>query len=156
MLALLIQPMGADVSKHHIRLLSALTLALVASTPGIAQQPLTPSPQLYASKPIMVSPLSGDEKKEVVLLSVTIQPSGAVPMHSHPGDCVGSVVEGTVELLMEGQPPKRISAGEGYSNLRGTVHGFRNVAETQAKLLNNLVIDKGAPRIQPATQGPMQ
>lgn len=93
---------------------------------------------------------------EIVLLSVSIQPAGAVPMHTHPGDCVGSVVEGAVELLVEGQAPRRVGAGEAYNNLRGTVHGFRNVGDAQAKLLNSLVVDKGAPRVQPAAQAPKQ
>jgi quercetin dioxygenase-like cupin family protein len=144
------------VGEFRIRLLPALALAALAAPSGFAQQASSPSPQLYASKPIMVSPLTGDEKKEVVLIAVSIQPTGAVPMHTHPGDCVGSVVEGTVELLVEGQPPRRVAAGEAYSNMRGTVHGFRNVGDTQAKLLNSLVVDKGAPRVQPAAQAPKQ
>ncbi len=57
-------------------------------------------------------------------------------------------MEGAVELLVDGQAPRRIAAGEAYSNSRGTVHGFRNVGSTPAKLLNNLVVDKGAPRVQ--------
>ncbi len=136
----------------RIALLPGLVLAALATSPAHAQQALTPAQPLYSSKPIMVSPVTGDDKKELVLLSVSIQPQGAVPMHSHPGDCVGSVVEGTVELLVEGQTPRRVSAGDAYNNLRGTVHGFRNVGETQAKLLNSLVVDKGAPRVQAVAQ----
>ena len=69
-------------------------------------------------------------------------------MHTHPGDCIGSVVEGSVELLVDGQPARSVAVGEAYNNLRGTVHGFRNVGGGQARLLNNLVADKGAPRTQ--------
>lgn len=69
-------------------------------------------------------------------------------MHTHPGDCIGSVVEGTVELLVEGQQPRLVSAGEAYNNLRGTVHGFRSVGGGHARLLNNLMADKGVPRTQ--------
>jgi quercetin dioxygenase-like cupin family protein len=32
---------------------------------------------------------------------------------------------------------------------RGTVHGFRNVGNTPARLTNALVVDKGKPRIVP-------
>lgn len=84
-------------------------------------------------------------------MPVSIQPSGAVPMTTYPGYCVGPVVEGTVELL-GGQPPRRIAAGEPYSKMRGTVHGFRYAGDVQARLLNSLVVDKGAPPVQPATQ----
>lgn len=133
-------------------LVPGFALVALAASAVQAQQASAPTAPLYASKPIMAAPVTGDDKKEVVLMSVSIQPTGAVPMHTHPGDCVGSVVEGTVELLVEGQPPRRVAAGEAYSNLRGTVHGFRNVGDTQAKLLNSLVVDKGAPRVQPAAQ----
>lgn len=138
------------MSAFRTTLVPAIALVALAASPVQAQQTSAPTPQLYASKPIMAAPVTGDDKKEMVLLSVSIQPTGAVPMHTHPGDCVGSVVEGTVELLVEGQPPRRVVAGEAYSNLRGTVHGFRNVGDTPARLLNSLLVDKGAPRVQPA------
>lgn len=138
------------MSESGFRRSCAFALAAMAVSSGFAQQASAPSPQPYTSKPIMISPLTSDEKKEFVLISVAIQPGGAVPMHTHPGDCVGSVAEGAVELLIEGQPPRRVAAGEAYSNLRGIVHGFRNVGDTQARLLNSLVVDKGAPRVQPA------
>jgi quercetin dioxygenase-like cupin family protein len=105
---------------------------------------------LFTSKPIITSPLTGDDRKQIVLISVAMQPTGAVPFHTHPGDCVGTVVEGVVELLVDGQPSRRVVAGETYSNLRGTIHGFRNVGETPAKLLNSLVVDKGVPFVIPA------
>ncbi|QTN21562.1 cupin domain-containing protein [Rhizobacter sp. AJA081-3] len=144
------------MNAFRIGLLSGLVLATFAASWAQAQQASAPAQQVYVSKPIMVSPVTGDDKKEVVLMSVAIQPSGAVPMHTHPGDCVGAVVEGTVELLVEGQAPRRVAAGEAYNNVRGTVHGFRNVGDTQAKLLNSLVVDKGAPRVQPAAQAAKQ
>jgi quercetin dioxygenase-like cupin family protein len=131
-------------------MLPGLVLAAMAVAPVHAQLPSPPAQAPFVSVPVMVSPLTGDDKKEFVLLSVSIQPQGGVPMHTHPGDCVGSVVAGTVELLVEGQAPRRVAAGEAYNNLRGTVHGFRNVGDTQARLLNSLVVDKGAPRVQMA------
>lgn len=140
------------MSALRTTLVPALVLATTVASSAQAQQASAPTPQLYASKPIIIAPVSGDDRKEMVLMSVSIQPTGAVPMHTHPGDCVGSVVEGTVELLVEGQAPRRVAAGEAYSNLRGTVHGFRNVGDVQARLLNSLVVDKGAPRVQPAAQ----
>lgn len=123
-------------------------LVLVAATAPLwvgAQS--APAPVI---KPLQASPVTGDATKELVLLSVTLAPGAAVPPHTHPGDCIGSVVEGTVELLVAGQPPRRVSAGEAYTNTRGTVHGFRNVGDGPARLLNNLHVDKGAPRSQPA------
>ncbi len=138
----------------RFRLLAVICWTASVTTLGMAQTASPPSapPPQFTSKPIMVSTLTGEDKREMVLLAVSIQPNAAVPMHTHPGDCVGSVVEGAVELLIEGQPPRRVAAGEAYSNARGTVHGFRNVGDVQAKLLNSLVVDKGSARVQPAAQ----
>lgn len=137
--------------RRHSTLVAGVIIAAGVQL-AIAQQAPQQPPQTYVSKPIVVSPLSGDGKREVVLMSVNIQPSGAVPMHTHPGDCVGSVLDGTVELLVEGQAPRRVAAGEAYSNPQGTVHGFRNVGDGSARLLNSLVVEKGAPRVQPAVK----
>ena len=135
----------------HPSVLAFASLLLSALLPNIclAQQPAPAAPSVSA-KPVHVSPITGDDKKELVLISVSISSGGAVPMHTHPGDCLGSVLEGTVELLVDGQAPRKVSVGDTYNNLRGTVHGFRNVGDGQARLLNSLVADKGAPRTVPA------
>ena len=127
------------------RTLTVLSFALLATSICTAQSSAQSTTPLFTSKPIITSQITGDEQKQMVLISVAIQPTGAVPFHTHPGDCVGTVVDGVVELLVDGQPPRRVVAGETYSNLRGTIHGFRNVGETPARLLNSLVVDKGVP-----------
>lgn len=133
---------------YHPHLARAVLL-LAALLPGIcaAQQP-TPATPSFSTKAVHVSPITGDDKKELVLIAVSIAAGGGVPLHTHPGDCLGSVVEGTVELLVEGQPARKVSVGEAYNNVRGTVHGFRNIGDAPARLLNSLVADKGAPRTQ--------
>jgi quercetin dioxygenase-like cupin family protein len=133
-----------------LRSLTVLSFGLLVASLCTAQSSPQSNLPLFASKPIMISPLTGDEQRQMVLISVAIQPTGAVPFHTHQGDCVGTVVEGIVELLVDGQPPKRVIAGETYSNLRGTIHGFRNIGESPAKLLNSLVVDKGVPFVIPA------
>ena len=135
---------------HTFRSLIALSSGLLAASLCNAQSTPQSNLPLFTSKPIITSPLTGDDRKQIVLISVAMQPTGAVPFHTHPGDCVGTVVEGVVELLVDGQPPRRVIAGETYSNLRGTIHGFRNVGETPAKLLNSLVVDKEVPFVIPA------
>jgi quercetin dioxygenase-like cupin family protein len=125
--------------------------ALVSALPAtntLAQVSTAPKPPPFSSKPVQSSPVTGDPSKEILLLSVSIAPGGAVPIHIHPGDCVGSVVEGSVELIVEGKGPRRMSAGEAYANTRGTVHSFRNTSDSQVRLLNTLVVDKGVPPVQ--------
>lgn len=101
--------------------------------------------------PVLVSPVSGDAQREAVVQIVDVAAGAATPVHTHPGDCFGFVIEGTVELRIAGKEPRRVSAGEAYGNLRGTVHQFVNVSDTPARLANTLLVDKGRPRteIQP-------
>jgi quercetin dioxygenase-like cupin family protein len=128
--------------------LAALVSAFATSN-TFAQASPTSTPPLFPSKPVQSSPVTGDPGKEILLLAVSIAPAGAVPTHVHPGDCVGSVVEGSVELIVEGKEPRRLSAGDSYANPRGTVHSFRNTGDGQARLLNTLVVEKGVPPVQP-------
>ena len=136
------------MTNRSVGALGALILSI--ATAACAQQPTAPAAATFVAKPLQVSPVTGDDKREIVLIGVTLPAGGSVPMHTHPGDCVGSVAAGEVELLVEGKPARKISAGEAYSNPRGTVHGFRNVGAGEARLLNNLVADKGQPRMVPA------
>jgi quercetin dioxygenase-like cupin family protein len=102
----------------------------------------------FATKPMLVSPISGDEAREMAIIDVTMAPGAASPRHTHPGDCYGAVIEGTVELRVEGQEPRRFSAGQAWHNPRGPAHEFVNVGATPARLVNTLVVDKGKPRTQ--------
>src|SRR3954447_17515121 len=47
---------------------------------------------------------------------------GAAGRHTHPGAETGYVLEGELELLIDGQPPMKIKAGESYQIPEGAVH----------------------------------
>lgn len=106
----------------------------------------------FVAKPLLQSTVERDENKEAALLAITIAPGGSSGRHTHPGDCYGTVVEGTVELRVEGREPRRVSAGEAWHNPRGAIHELRNVADTPVRVVNTLVVDKGKPRMQPVPQ----
>jgi quercetin dioxygenase-like cupin family protein len=104
----------------------------------------------FVAKPLLQSTVEGDENKEAALLTITIAPGGSSGRHTHPGDCYGTVVEGTVELRVEGREPRRVSAGEAWHNPRGAIHELRNVGDKPVRVVNALMVDKGKPRMQPA------
>lgn len=127
---------------------SALLAALVS--PVLIAQVTAPG---FVAKPMFVGPISGVEDREIAMIDVSMAPGASAPHHTHPGDCYGAIVEGTVELVVEGQEPRRFAAGQAWHNPRGPAHYFRNVGDTPARLVNTLVVDKGKPRtqVQPAT-----
>lgn len=100
----------------------------------------------FDSRPIHTAPVTGDDRREIVLISVSIAPGASSPVHTHPGDCVGTVVDGQIELRITGREPRRVAAGEAFSNPGGTVHQFVNVGDKPVRLLTTLVVEKGKPR----------
>jgi quercetin dioxygenase-like cupin family protein len=133
------------------RVASAFAVAAGALMAGVAwsQAPGLPPTPGFASKPIHTSPITGDDAKEIVVISVSIEPGGYSPPHTHPGECAGVVIEGTVDLVAEGKDVRRVAAGEAFSNTRGTVHQFRNSGDKPVRMATTLVVDKGKPRTQP-------
>jgi quercetin dioxygenase-like cupin family protein len=106
----------------------------------------------FVAKPMLQSSVENEESKEAVMLAISIAPGGSSGRHTHPGDCYSTVVEGTIELRVEGREPRRVMSGEAWHNARGVIHELRNVGDTPIRVVNTLVVDKGKPRMQPAPQ----
>jgi quercetin dioxygenase-like cupin family protein len=123
--------------------------ALMLSCGVLAQAPGMPQTPGFQSKPIHSAPVSGDESREMHAIAVSIAPGGYSPAHIHPGDCLGTVVEGTVDLIADGKETRRVTAGEAFSNPRGTVHQFRNSGDVPVRMVTFVVVDKGKPRVMP-------
>lgn len=132
-----------------VALLAASAAAAQAQTPAAA---LPPTPG-FTSKPILVGPISGVDGKELVLIAVTIEPGASSPPHTHPGDCYGSILEGAIELRVQGEAARRVAAGEAYANTRpGVPHQFSNAGSTPVRMINTLVVEKGKPRTVPLAE----
>jgi quercetin dioxygenase-like cupin family protein len=127
-------------------LAAAMLFPAMAAAQAPALAPAVPQTPGFTSKPVLISPISGIDNKELVLIAVTLEPGASSPAHTHPGDCYGSVIEGVMELRIEGKDAKRLSAGESYATLAGPVHQFTNVGDKPVRLLNTLVVEKGKPR----------
>jgi quercetin dioxygenase-like cupin family protein len=84
-----------------------------------------------------------------VLAMVEIAPGAAVARHTHPGVESSYVLEGEIELSVQGQPDKRIGAGGGFQVAPGTPHAARNGDRT-TKLATTFVVEKGKPLASPA------
>jgi quercetin dioxygenase-like cupin family protein len=89
--------------------------------------------------------------KEGVLYIAELAPGAAAGKHTHPGPEFAYVLEGTLQLELEGQPPKTIKAGEAFHNPTKIVHDARNPSTTgSSKVLVFLLSDKGQPLATPA------
>lgn len=69
--------------------------------------------------------------------------------HFHPGEELGYVLEGTLELTLDGQAPKVLKAGDVIFIPAGTVHNARNAGTGVAKVLGTYVLENGKPLATP-------
>jgi quercetin dioxygenase-like cupin family protein len=90
-----------------------------------------------------------DEKTATLLVIADIAAGVAVARHTHPGVESAFVVEGGFELSVQGQPAKRVRAGEGFQISPGTPHSVQN-GDRPTKLAITYVVEKGKPLASPA------
>jgi len=88
--------------------------------------------------------------REAVIARVEIAPGGVADWHTHPGDEISYVADGDIVLLVAGQPPRKISKGEGFVVPAGIVHSAKNEGTTPIKLVGVYVVEKGKPLASPA------
>jgi quercetin dioxygenase-like cupin family protein len=69
------------------------------------------------------------------------------PNHSHPGEEIVYVIEGSLEYQLEGKPPMTLKAGEVLFIPAGTVHSARNVGSGNAAELATYIVEKGKPLV---------
>ena len=88
--------------------------------------------------------------REVVQAIVELAPGTTAPRHSHPGEEVIYVLEGTWEYTVEGKPPVILEAGDVLFIPAGAIHSARNVGTGRAAELATYIVQKGKPLIMVA------
>lgn len=90
--------------------------------------------------------------KVVVQAKAEFDPGVAAGRHTHPGEEIGYILEGQLELRVDGQPPKVIKAGEVFFIPAGQIHDGVNTGSNKAKVLATYVVEKGQPVATPASK----
>jgi len=85
---------------------------------------------------------------EAVVTRLEVGPGVTGQWHTHE---ISYVLEGEAELLIAGQPPRKISAGEAIVIPKGTVHNARNTGGAPMRALSIYVVDKSKPLATPAS-----
>jgi len=83
--------------------------------------------------------------REASQVLVEFAPGVSFPKHTHPGEELVYVVEGTLEYALDGQPPATLKAGDVLFIPAGTPHAVRNVGTTRATELGTYIVEKGKP-----------
>ena len=87
--------------------------------------------------------------REVVQVRVDFAPGAVAPKHSHPGEEIIYVLEGSLEYEVEGKQPVTLHAGEVLFIPAGTIHSAKNIGGGNGAELATYVVEKGKPLVVP-------
>jgi len=88
--------------------------------------------------------------REAVVARVELAPAAKAGRHTHPGDEISYILEGEGEILIEGQSPRKVKAGDGFVIPTGAKHDAHNTGAQPLKLVGVYVVEKGKPLATPA------
>jgi quercetin dioxygenase-like cupin family protein len=82
--------------------------------------------------------------REIIQVRVEIPPGSVFPSHTHPGEEVIYVIEGSWEYTISGKPVKA-TAGDVLFVPAGAIHSAKNVGTGNAVELATYIVEKGRP-----------
>ena len=83
--------------------------------------------------------------REVVQVRVEIGPEPI--RHTHPGEEVVYVLDGSIEYQVEGKQPTTLKAGDVLFIPAGAIHAAKNVGKGNAAELATYIVEKGKPLV---------
>jgi len=122
---------------------SAIVLAQTPATPAAA-----PAAPTIKRTPLQTVEVPGGSHNAITAIA-EVAPNVAIGRHTHLGPETGYMIEGEMILMIDGQPPKVVKAGESYQVPAGAVHDAK-AGEKGAKVLGVYIIEKGKPLAIPA------
>lgn len=83
--------------------------------------------------------------REVVQVRVELDPGVEFGRHSHPGEEIVNVLEGSLQYTLDGRPPVTLEAGAVLFIPAGTIHAAKNVGRGNGAELATYIVEKGKP-----------
>jgi quercetin dioxygenase-like cupin family protein len=123
-------------------------VALVVTGTIIAQQP-APAPSPGIKRTLLQKVEVPGTSYEANLAVYEIAPGMNAGRHTHPGPETGTLIEGEMVLMIDGQPDRTVKAGDSYQIPAGIVHDVRT-AGGPAKGVAVYVVPKGMALATPA------
>lgn len=126
----------------------ALVVGMVMGVVG--NQCLNAQQQPVKRTELLRTDLPGIEGKEGIVYIAELAPGAAAGKHSHPGNELFYVLEGSMILEVEGKPPVTIKQGEASHLPPKQVHDVKNASATAPmKGLIFQIPEKGQPLVTP-------
>jgi quercetin dioxygenase-like cupin family protein len=87
--------------------------------------------------------------REVIMALAELPMGAAAGRHTHFGEEISYVLDGTLTLLVDGQPPRVINPGESFIVPAGVIHDAK-AGDKGGKVLATYIVEKGKPLATPA------
>ena len=125
----------------------ALAVAAMVAAPATAQVKFTATPILQSGTTVAGAAIAypQTDSAEVTALRVDIGPGGETGRHMHPYPTFVYVLEGSVDVEMEGGGTRSYKAGDSFLEVLNTWHNGKNHGTATAKLLVVFVGVHGKP-----------
>ena len=127
---------------------AAAVAVLLFSSIGAATSPA------FAEEPLRRTDLIKNQidvpGHEVVQVRVDFLPGVLAARHSHPGEEIAYVIEGTLEYTLDGRTPVTLIAGQSLFIPTGVVHSARNVGAGEASELATYIVEDGKTLVVPS------
>jgi quercetin dioxygenase-like cupin family protein len=83
--------------------------------------------------------------RELIQTRVDFAPGVVFPRHSHPGEEIVYVIEGSLEYRLDGKPPVTLNAGDVLFIPAGAIHAVKNLGTGNGAELATYIVKKGKP-----------
>jgi quercetin dioxygenase-like cupin family protein len=99
----------------------------------------------------ILSQLDGPAPGYVTIsVEAEIEAGAVVARHTHPGIESGYIIEGSLELPVDGQPTKALKPGDAFQVPTGTPHAGGRPSDKKTRIAITYVVEKGKPLASPA------
>jgi quercetin dioxygenase-like cupin family protein len=83
--------------------------------------------------------------REIVQVLTEIPAGVASGWHQHPGEEVGYILAGTVEMEIQGQPTLTLHTGTGFLMPPRTPHNATDLGPETGQMLSTYIVEMGEP-----------
>jgi len=135
------------MNKFVLVLVTVTGVAFVGA--ALAQQPAPAQPTSNIKRTLLQKVDVPGTNYDTITGIAEIVPNANIGRHTHPGPETGYVIEGEMTLLVDGEAPKPLKAGDSYQVPPGAVHDGRS-GDKGVKVMAVYVVEKGKPLATPA------
>ena len=83
--------------------------------------------------------------REIVQVETLIPPGVESGWHAHPGEEVGYIIVGQVEMMVQGRATVILHAGDGFLIPPRTPHNARDIGPETGRMLSTYIVETGQP-----------